>query len=1272
MSPHQEPALHFDARLRRLLRGTRLRALGHGLIRFGGTAGMMSLAAAWALGGKPEPGAFNAWGLGLSLLIGLVLLAWNFLIKPWRALGTAAQLAERIETEAEFANLVVAAEEAGRMPDRWPDDEPVAAELKRRLLARAALVLELVNPANILPLRYTRTAMAGLLVAASLALGLHGLVPAEMARGWFRLSHPGTSDTALVTGGLYAAAGKEQVVVGQDVALIGLDFTTGEGLAVAEIKVGGGTWQPLPTHKEALTTTPLGLPDPYRKWQAVAENIREDFAWRFRRGTLLTEVRQVEVRHYPLVTNLSARIIPPAYTRLPVRDLDRLPSWVEVPVGSRLELSGQVSHHVTAAALVAGNEDTLVLEVDSLQVARRLDVDRDRRFVVHLTDAFGLHNQSPLRYEVAAAPDQRPGVDLARPDDDGILPLSGEVVLFTEAADDYGLTQLRLLTRTGAAAPLHSDHGEEWLGDIFWDANSPGGSPQLWQEVDTASGVLRVRAKRLDDTTSLLRARIQLELRADGLDLVAGDGLELVVEAVDNKRPLPAGTSRSGSVRLMLPSAAEVLVAQAESNEDRKGELEEMRNRSRQLNVDLDRLNRELMKNPVPDWARQKEMEAAVDRQQKLQQELARVAQELQQELEKLAQSQLTSEAQLEKADEMSELLGQNNSDQLGELLQKMQEGGGQASPEDVARAMDEVARNQQDMARRLDAALAMLQRMAQEQELEGLTALLEQMIQKQQELADLSRQLAAQQETEEQQAGADAASEGESEGEGKEGEMGEGEEPQDTDTEGENPEGENADGESPAGEESESDSQDSDQQSGESSDSENSGDSPSPPPSSEELARRQEALEKELEQLQEKLEAALENLREENEKNPSDSSQDMAEALEEALDQVKKQRQEDKMGKAGEQLDQQDPSKAAEMQEQTLRDLGSLYSVLLKSQQAMQQAMKMEQVSSLRGFAADMLALSAKQEEISQKIPAQLRDMRTLDLTRDQHRLQKSAAGVRDGMGELMAEAPNRVMKILRQLDSLIEAMGQGVQAMEDNRAPVARRQARESLSQTNRIVIGMLTEAQMQGGGGGGGGSPQQSMAEQLQEMAQEQAGLNGVTEELRRMLADRGISQKARSEMQRLGEQQAEMAGRMGDLAEEERLKPEGERLLGDLSEMGRDMERISQEIDDGLVSEETLIRQERILGRMLDARNSVRRRDFTNRRESESSRRLYAEQEGTLGGDAGEDDSPFRLKYQPLEQAPMEYRDLVRRYFSALDSLGRHSDEPAAPSEEGGTP
>ena len=195
--------------------------------------------------------------------------------------------------------------------------------------------------------------------------------------------------------------------------------------------------------------------------------------------------------------------------------------------------------------------------------------------------------------------------------------------------------------------------------------------------------------------------------------------------------------------------------------------------------------------------------------------------------------------------------------------------------------------------------------------------------------------------------------------------------------------------------------------------------------------------------------------------------------------------------------------------------------------------------------------------------------------------------------------------------------------------------------------------------------------SMGEQLQKMAQEQAGLNGATEELRRMLANRGMSQKMRSQMKRLGEEQAGLAGKMAQMAEEEmqRDPPEGERVLGDLGQMGRDMESISRDLDEGLVSEETLIRQERILSRMLDARNSVRRRDYTSRRESRTANRLFDEQEGPAGERDEDSQQPFRLRYQPLEKAPLEYRDLVRRYFSALDSLRRQDDRLNSPRDPG---
>ena len=108
-----------------------------------------------------------------------------------------------------------------------------------------------------------------------------------------------------------------------------------------------------------------------------------------------------------------------------------------------------------AVDLTAGKgRDTLALAADSLVVAGELRIDRTTEFRLVLEDAYGLANQSPLVYEVAAAVDQVPAVNLERPGDDGILPIAGELKLEVEAADDFGMSTVKNLGRRVAEVAL--------------------------------------------------------------------------------------------------------------------------------------------------------------------------------------------------------------------------------------------------------------------------------------------------------------------------------------------------------------------------------------------------------------------------------------------------------------------------------------------------------------------------------------------------------------------------------------------------------------------------------------------------------------------------------------------------------------------------------------------------------------------------------------------------------------------------------------------------
>ena len=1221
---HQEL---FHRQLGRLLTRTRLRVALHGSARVLAVGGPMVLLAVWSAGGPTGPVGFLAGGLVFSLAAGVAALVWNQLAAPLLRLKRPADLVRQIESDGDFANILVAGEEGLRLPERWAGDDPVRSELRARLYKRGLKILDFLSPVEVARVSHQRLTFTGAALFLLAAMILAGTAPRILTTGLERLLDPWPASVPPATGGIYPLVEQDYVVAGHDLALAANDFAGGDGQAVCEIRVGQGLWQPVDTRSEMVVRDDAYLPPPFKRWAAVVANVREDFTWRFRRGTLVSEPRLATVRHHPLLTELGGQVVPPSYTGVAVQKLQRLPSWFEVPAGSRLELSGKVNHELARAHLVTAAGDTQALSLDGLEVGGSLTVEVSQSFHLLLEDEFGLLNQAPLQFEVAALPDEAPLVTLARPGDDGVVPLDSVLRLETDAADDYGLRSLAFQTRVlprpgGGVASVEEDI--PWEQGSFWNPDFPATAG--W---NTEAGSVSLTVRNREEGRSALRVALELVVSLENLELVAGDILELRVAAADNREPGPGQLGYSRVLRLVLPSAADVLASQAQAGEERRGELEEMRRRGRELGEDLDRLNRELLKNPLPDWARQQEMEAALERQKALQKELANLSQELQKDLDKLAAGQMTSQALLDKADEVSQLLSQSPNESLSDLLEKMDQAGDRASPEEMAQAIREVAKNQKDMARRLDAALAMLKRMEREQDMEGLASLLEQMIRKQQELADLSRQLA------------------DKEDQGKSSE-------QDSDKQ------ENSAQSDPKSENSDSENSDSKKQDGQKSDKEKAeagSQDEKMSPDAEDLARRQEALAEELEQLKEKMEKALEALKEEQEAGDKSPSGEKMEQARNALDKLQKQMDQKDMEQASKQLAQMDPQQAAELQQQALRDLGALYHVLLQSQEAMQMAMEQHQVSSLRQLAADMLALSTRQEEIAARIPSQMRDVRSLSLTRGQHRLQKAATGVRDRLSLLMDESPMRIMKLLGKLDDLIEQMGQVVRAMEDNRGPVARRDALASLAEANRMVIGLLTEAQVTSqSSSGGSGSPQQSMAEKLQQMAIEQAKLNGMTEQLRQMLANRGMSQEARSQMKRLGEAQGKLGGQMQELEEKERDNPEGERLLGDLGELGQQMERVSGELDDGLVAEETLIRQERILSRLLDARNSVRRRDYTTRRESHTATKLYDEMQGQAGAGNPEDaEGAFRLRYQALEKAPLEYRDLVRRYFTALDSL-----------------
>jgi len=136
-----------------------------------------------------------------------------------------------------------------------------------------------------------------------------------------------------------------------------------------------------------------------------------------------------------------------------------------------------------------------------------------------------------------------------------------------------------------------------------------------------------------------------------------------------------------------------------------------------------------------------------------------------------------------------------------------------------------------------------------------------------------------------------------------------------------------------------------------------------------------------------------------------------------------------------------------------------------------------------------------------------------------------------------------------------------------------------------------------------------------------------------------------------MQRLAAQQAVVQQQLEELMQQIRGSSG---VLGRLDQLGQEMDEVVKDLQRRHVDPQTIERQQRILQRLLDAQRSVRRRDYSRRRQAERPGEVVARNPGALPEDLGERQDALRrdLLKALKEGYPAEYQELIRQYFNAL--------------------
>ncbi len=327
---------------------------------------------------------------------------------------------------------------------------------------------------------------------------------------------------------------------------------------------------------------------------------------------------------------------------------------------------------------------------------------------------------------------------------------------------------------------------------------------------------------------------------------------------------------------------------------------------------------------------------------------------------------------------------------------------------------------------------------------------------------------------------------------------------------------------------------------------------------------------------------------------------------------------------------------------QQTMQSLSEMMKEL---QESMKNSQKEKVADALKRASYRLLQLSTGQEDLmaqtsegkvseSQSAERQLSLLSGLNQVVDSLvQLSHETFFVTPEMGRALGKAQtqmNNALEMMAQSDGQQNAQGHQGQAMGAlNETVMALQNALEQLSSSGS---GLGLEELMMG----------------LEKMSQLQLGINQQTMDL---FQDGQLSLEDQAAMGRLAAEQAAVKKTMEDLLRE---FGDNSEITGRLDQMVEDMESVVQELQQQRASQETIQRQERILSRLLDAQHSVRKQDYSRKRESITGEDVIRKSPEELSRE--EQTGQERILRDVLrlgeEGYTKDYQELIRQYYERL--------------------
>lgn len=364
-------------------------------------------------------------------------------------------------------------------------------------------------------------------------------------------------------------------------------------------------------------------------------------------------------------------------------------------------------------------------------------------------------------------------------------------------------------------------------------------------------------------------------------------------------------------------------------------------------------------------------------------------------------------------------------------------------------------------------------------------------------------------------------------------------------------------------------------------------------------LQSEQDKLKKDFEDIQESLKDLTKKNEELEKKNDFSNPEKEQEQIEDQLEQSSKN------------LQNKNNKKAAENQQKAVKQMQQLSKKLNEMQQENEQEENQVNMQSLREILDNLLQSSFDQEKVMQTLRnTSTNDPNYVKLTQKQKDIKDNLRIVEDSLFALSRKAPQIESVVNKEIADINQNIASALAHLSERRTAEANRNQQYAMTSINNLAL-MLSEVQetlqrMMKNSQQGGKGKQKSLS-QLSKM-QEQ--LNQNMQKARQQMQQQGGSQPG----QKQGQAKGQMSEQMAKMAREQQmirqalqeinrnLNKDGKGGLGNLDKLSKEMEQSETDLVNKKIQNETLIRQQDILTKLLEAEKAERERELDTQRES----------------------------------------------------------------------